>query len=50
LVAPSAYQRRAARQHNPALLPERARRDASLLQASAEQAKKRAGPVEFSQH
>lgn len=30
-VAPSAYRRHAARQRNPALLPARARRDASLL-------------------
>jgi putative transposase len=30
-VAPSAYRRHAARQRNPALLPARAKRDASLL-------------------
>ena len=30
-VAPSAYRRHAARQRNPALLPARAQRDASLL-------------------
>ena len=33
-IAPSAYRRHAARQRDPALLPARARRDASLLPQS----------------